>query len=36
MFEVTDYNDLEVVMAVLHGGTNIDKDEEERSARVGT
>ena len=33
MFAATD---LEIVMVVLRGGTNIDKDEEEQSARVGT
>ena len=32
----TDENDLEFAMVVLHGGTHIEKDEEERSARTGT
>ena len=32
----TDENDLEVAMVVLRGGTHIEKDEEERSARAGT
>ena len=36
MFEATDENDLEFAMVVLRGGTHIDNDEEERSARVGT
>ena len=36
MFEATDENDLEVAMVVLRGGTHIDNDEEERSARVST
>ena len=35
-FEATDENDLEVAMMVLRGGTYIDKDDEERSARAGT
>ena len=34
--EATDENDLEAAMVVLRGGTHIDKDEEERSARAGT
>ena len=34
--EATDENDLEAVMVVLRGGTHIDKDEKERSARTGT
>ena len=36
MFDATDENDVEVSMVVLRGGTHIDRDEEERSARVGT
>ena len=36
MFEATDENDLEFAMVVFRGGTHIDNDEEERSARVGT
>ena len=36
MFDATDENDFEVAMVVLRGGTHIDNDEEERSARVGT
>ena len=36
MLEATDENDLEVTMVVLRVGTQIDKDEEERSALVGT
>ena len=36
IFEATDENDLEAAMVVLRGGTHIDRDEEERSARVGT
>ena len=36
IFEVTDENDLEAAMVVLRGGTHIEKDEEERSARAGT
>ena len=36
IFEATDENNLEVAMVVLRGGTHIDKDEEVRSARVGT
>ena len=32
----TDENDLEAAMVVLRGGTHIEKDEEERSARAGT
>ena len=36
IFEATDENDLEVVMVVLCGGTHIEKDEEEQSARTGT
>ena len=35
IFEETDDNDFEVVMVVLRGGTHIEKDEEERSARAG-
>ena len=34
--EATDANDLEAAMVVLRGGTHIDKEEEERSARAGT
>ena len=36
IFEATDANYLEVAMVVLRGGTHIDRDEEERSARIGT
>ena len=36
MFDTTDENDFEVVMVALRGGTYIDNDEEERSARIGT
>ena len=36
MFDATDENDFEVAMVVLRERTHIDKDEEERSARVGT
>ena len=36
MFEATDENDLEIAMVVSHGGTNIDNDEDERSACVST
>ena len=36
IFEATDENDLEAAMVVLRGGTHINKDEEERSARSGT
>ena len=36
IFEATDENDLEVTIVVLHGGTQIDEAEEERSARAGT
>ena len=35
IFEAADENDLEVAMVVLRGGTHIDTDEEERSARAG-
>ena len=35
IFEATDENDLEVAMVVSLGGTHIEKDEEERSARTG-
>ena len=35
MFDATDENDFEVAMVVLRGGTHIDNDEKERSARVG-
>ena len=34
--EATDENDLEAAMVVLRVGTNIDKDEKERSACAGT
>ena len=34
--ESTDENDLEAAMVILRGGTQIDKDEEERSAHGGT
>ena len=36
MFEARDETDLEIAMAILRGGTHIDNDEDERSARVGT
>jgi len=36
IFEATDENDFEVAMEVLRAGTHIDKNEEERSDRVGT
>ena len=36
LIEATDENDLEVAMVVSRGGTQIDKAEEERSARAGT
>ena len=36
IFEATDENDLEAAMVVLHGRAQIEKDEEERSARAGT
>ena len=36
IFGATDEKDLEAAMMVLRGGTHIEKDEEERSARVGT
>ena len=36
IFEATDENDLEVTMVVLRGGTHIEKDEKEGSARAGT
>ena len=36
IFEATDENDLEAAMVVLRGGTHIEKDKEERSARAGT
>ena len=36
MIEATDESDFEVVMMILRGGKHIDKDEEERNARVGT
>ena len=35
-FEATDEKDLEAAMVVLRGGAHTDRDEEERSARVGT
>ena len=35
IFEATDENDLEVAMVLLRGGTHIEEDEEERSARAG-
>ena len=34
--EATNENDLMAAMVVLRGGTHIDIDEEERSARAGT
>ena len=36
IFEATDENDVEAAMVVLRGGTHIEIDEEERSARAGT
>ena len=36
IFEAADENALEVAIVVLRGGTHIDKDEEERSARTAT
>ena len=36
IFEATDENDLEAAMVVLRGGTHIEKNEEEWSARAGT
>ena len=36
IFEATDEKDLEVARVVLCGGTHIEKDEEERSARART
>ena len=36
IFEATDENDLEAAMVVLRGGTHIERQEEERSARAGT
>ena len=36
MFAAADENDLEPAMVVLRGGTHIDNNDEERSARVGT
>ena len=36
IFGATDENDLEAAMVILRGGTHIEKDEEERSARTGT
>ena len=35
MLEATDENDFAVAIVVLRRGTNIDKDEQERSARIG-
>ena len=35
ILEATDENDSEAAMVVLRGGTHIEKDEEERSARAG-
>ena len=35
IFEATDENDLKVAKVVLRGETHIEKDEGERSARVG-
>ena len=34
--EVTDENDLDLAIAVFREGTHIDKEEEDRSNRVGT
>ena len=36
ILEATDENDLEAAMVVLRGGTHVEKDEEEWSARAGT
>ena len=36
IFEATDENDLEAAMVVLRGGIDIERHEEERSARAGT
>ena len=36
IFEATDENDFEVAIEVLRVGTHIDKNEEERSDRVGS
>ena len=36
IFEATYENDLEAAMVVLRGGTHMDKNEAERSARAGT
>ena len=36
IFEATDENDLEAAMVVLRGGTQIERDKEERSGRTGT
>ena len=36
IFEAAETNDLEVAMVALRGGIHIDRDEEERSARVDT
>ena len=36
IFEATDENDLEAAMVVLRGGTHIERQEVERSARAGT
>ena len=35
IFDATDENDLEAAMEVLCKGTHIDKDEEDRSDRIG-
>ena len=36
IFEATDESDLEAAMLFFRGGTHIEKDEEERSARAST
>ena len=35
IFDATDEKDLEVAMEVLRNGTDIDRDEEDRSDRTG-
>ena len=35
IFQAAGENDFEVPMVILRGGTHIDTDEEERSARAG-
>ena len=36
MFEATDEKDLDLAIAVLRGGMDIEKEEEDPSNRVGT